>query len=769
MGTKKQVSSEQYDQTTAGRRRRTAQNFKPEKWMKDRATKSFGGPCMSTFVQYAEQKRLERIKNTRSSITKSMTHDPWTKRTIEKRHRHLKEQQRVAKESMKFKADDDMIFDVRTTNTETTPCGLKLKLNNNKSNIKEKQKFLRNQDNKLHNTRSLALNQKASTVGNKENSIQKIMMCKPSPHIAKVREGRADEALNGPSRSNTKSRLSENGSSSDTMKKTNFKLMKKKKSKSVIDNLSREIVDIDMKKVMDKLNVIRDQDIVSERSSHISETIHTNSVNHQTVLCSREAEVDLHPKSNEAQVIPLICRNDTGLHVIDRAKFAKFSCVSKLEGVEKKVDPNLMEDQSDYHHNEKETVTRASGVKSCSLPHNFMTEIKNQCMEIKNLVKGECFESDVHHEYKSTHTNAHVCSSPSQSANEIDISYLQINSSVRGCTTTDVNWFDSRTISKEHNILPEERIINVPLSGKCCLIEHERDKVPHIVSCHSNLGKETIRFDVKRESTQNSMNVKHFAEVDKVTFREAKDSNLIQGYKPRSEIDLNDKINKGLEEIYNIDQPSNIFVGAKHKEGHDKNLNDDNEGADENTLYQFTRTCEKYCSELENSETNESCDSDYSYNFEDLDDATGTKILPKNDDCSDEGQKFEKRKILGFVSYDKNVIAYQEQSKIHDDPVEIVPAESSMPCNNQLEPVKDEEIGNESCVSSKSSHPPKPATPLSSSTDSAQNESKSPVYEIIETCNSLAINVNDLCSNKEFPVEDVEDFNVESFFNMEDP
>ena len=59
--------------------------------MKERATKSFGGKCMSKFVQENELKRLSRLKNMKSSISKmsSNKHDRWTQSNIDKRHREI--------------------------------------------------------------------------------------------------------------------------------------------------------------------------------------------------------------------------------------------------------------------------------------------------------------------------------------------------------------------------------------------------------------------------------------------------------------------------------------------------------------------------------------------------------------------------------------------------------------------------------------------------------------------------------------------------------
>ncbi len=39
-----------------------------ERWMKERASKSYGGQCMSKFVQENEKKRIQRLKNIRSSL-----------------------------------------------------------------------------------------------------------------------------------------------------------------------------------------------------------------------------------------------------------------------------------------------------------------------------------------------------------------------------------------------------------------------------------------------------------------------------------------------------------------------------------------------------------------------------------------------------------------------------------------------------------------------------------------------------------------------------
>lgn len=39
-----------------------------ERWMKERAAKSFGGPCMSRFVEESERKRIQRLHSIKSSI-----------------------------------------------------------------------------------------------------------------------------------------------------------------------------------------------------------------------------------------------------------------------------------------------------------------------------------------------------------------------------------------------------------------------------------------------------------------------------------------------------------------------------------------------------------------------------------------------------------------------------------------------------------------------------------------------------------------------------
>ena len=105
-----------------------------ERWMKERAAKSFGGPCMSKFVQENERKRIMRLKNMKSSIVKmsSNKHDNWTRNKIEKRHRELKKQSGFDAtdstdecKSQDGHPDFDLCF---RPIVDTTKSGLKLRL-----------------------------------------------------------------------------------------------------------------------------------------------------------------------------------------------------------------------------------------------------------------------------------------------------------------------------------------------------------------------------------------------------------------------------------------------------------------------------------------------------------------------------------------------------------------------------------------------------------------------------------------------------------------
>ncbi len=123
-----------------------------ERWMKEKASKSFGGSCMSKFVLENERKRILRLKNMKSSIVKLCQHEnSWMKNNIEKRCREIKQSRRnlsgsrnhvggggvsggggednhVGKEVVE---DFDLVFH---PNVDVTKSGLKLRLTNTTTN-----------------------------------------------------------------------------------------------------------------------------------------------------------------------------------------------------------------------------------------------------------------------------------------------------------------------------------------------------------------------------------------------------------------------------------------------------------------------------------------------------------------------------------------------------------------------------------------------------------------------------------------------------------
>ena len=105
-----------------------------ERWMKERAAKSFGGSCMSRFVQENERKRLLRLKNMKSSI--SNKHDNWTQNNVDRRHKEIKKKSCIDNDrdddndelERKSKTNDfDLVFQ---PHADFTKSGLKLKLTN---------------------------------------------------------------------------------------------------------------------------------------------------------------------------------------------------------------------------------------------------------------------------------------------------------------------------------------------------------------------------------------------------------------------------------------------------------------------------------------------------------------------------------------------------------------------------------------------------------------------------------------------------------------
>ncbi len=102
-------------------------DFNMDEWLKKKKAASNGGLGMSKFVDYAEQKRLSRLKNIRGSINQSMQHNTWQASQLEKRR---KEQIRQRKREAKRRAEKKG-FQVDTgcaTPYEFTKCGLKLRL-----------------------------------------------------------------------------------------------------------------------------------------------------------------------------------------------------------------------------------------------------------------------------------------------------------------------------------------------------------------------------------------------------------------------------------------------------------------------------------------------------------------------------------------------------------------------------------------------------------------------------------------------------------------
>jgi len=113
--------------------------------MKDRAAKSFGGPCMSKFIHESERKRLARLKSTKSSISSGMKHDSWTSQHVEKRRQNIMiQRKRRQKEAETRSAGEfeNIKFQLRSIDSETTRSGLKLKLANDSCRNNEAKKSI---------------------------------------------------------------------------------------------------------------------------------------------------------------------------------------------------------------------------------------------------------------------------------------------------------------------------------------------------------------------------------------------------------------------------------------------------------------------------------------------------------------------------------------------------------------------------------------------------------------------------------------------------
>ena len=64
-----------------------------ERWMKEKASKSLGGASMSKFLEESERKRIARLKNMKSALSKSSYNkhaNSWTRNNVEKRHKEIK-------------------------------------------------------------------------------------------------------------------------------------------------------------------------------------------------------------------------------------------------------------------------------------------------------------------------------------------------------------------------------------------------------------------------------------------------------------------------------------------------------------------------------------------------------------------------------------------------------------------------------------------------------------------------------------------------------
>ena len=143
-----------------------------ERWMKERAAKSFGGPCMSKFVQENERKRILRLKNMKSSISRSASnkHDHWTQNQVDKRHREIRMKKvddgTVGRtQDSSSNPDFDLCFH---RDVDVTKSGLKLKLNTNATTTakpKRSASFTRQNENEIVGNRKTKLENSKSEVG----------------------------------------------------------------------------------------------------------------------------------------------------------------------------------------------------------------------------------------------------------------------------------------------------------------------------------------------------------------------------------------------------------------------------------------------------------------------------------------------------------------------------------------------------------------------------------------------------------------------------
>ena len=139
-----------------------------ERWVKERAAKSYGGSCMSKFVQENERKRIRRLKNMKSSIVKmsSNKHDNWTQNKVEQRHREIRQSKKEEDDNdvdhESSNADFDLIFKPKIDMTKSG-LKLKLKLANNGGGIDKKSGRIRDQSDKNEERQSKGNSVKTST------------------------------------------------------------------------------------------------------------------------------------------------------------------------------------------------------------------------------------------------------------------------------------------------------------------------------------------------------------------------------------------------------------------------------------------------------------------------------------------------------------------------------------------------------------------------------------------------------------------------------
>lgn len=111
-----------------------------EHWMKQKAMRSLGGPCMTRFEEYREKKRIERLKSIKSSVkTTAMKHDRWTKQNVERRRREIIEDKKSQKEREEQENDGgekkQMNLQIQVDGSEKTKSGLRLRLNQSKKGV----------------------------------------------------------------------------------------------------------------------------------------------------------------------------------------------------------------------------------------------------------------------------------------------------------------------------------------------------------------------------------------------------------------------------------------------------------------------------------------------------------------------------------------------------------------------------------------------------------------------------------------------------------